>query len=149
MTLVTSLRIDTAIQPASYLCWLLYVSLAGIMIVLAWLASLALWQYLLIFIASAAVASYLVISRPTILHLSQPPLGQRMDKQWQLLIRTGHGDALWQADLISVNRYQWAMVFEFSIVEPYQRSLSMTIFRDQVSLEQWRELSILANINKS
>ncbi|WP_372863795.1 hypothetical protein [Psychrobacter sp.] len=148
MTLVTSLRIDTAIQAASYLRWLLYVSLAAIMIVLAWLASLAFWQYLLIFIVSAAVASYLAISRPTILHLSQPPLGQRMDKQWQLLMRTGRGDELWQAHLISVNRYQWAMVFEFSIVEPYQRSLSMTIFRDQVSLEQWRELSILANINK-
>ena len=148
MTLVTSLRIDTAIQPTSYLRWLLYVSLAAIMIVLAWLASLAFWQHLLIFIVSAAVASYLAISRPTILHLSQPPLGQRMDKQWQLLMRTGRGDELWQAHLISVNRYQWAMVFEFSIVEPYQRSLSMTIFRDQVSLEQWRELSILANINK-
>ncbi|MGP4863756.1 hypothetical protein ACTXGK_06120 [Psychrobacter sp. T6-5] len=148
MTLVTSLRIDTAIQPASYLRWLLYVSLAAIMIVLAWLASLAFWQYLLIFIVSAAVASYLAISRPTILHLSQPPLGQRMDKQWQLLMRTGRGDELWQAHLISVNRYQWVMVFEFSIVEPYQRSLSMTIFRDQVSHGEWRELSILANINK-
>lgn len=149
MTLVTSLRIDTAIQPASYLRWLLYVSLAAIMIVLAWLASLTFWQYLIILIVSAVVASYLAISRPKVLHLSQPPLGQRMDKQWQLLMRTGRGEELWQAHLISVNRYQWAMVFEFSIFEPYQRSLSMTIFRDQVSLEQWRELSILANINKS
>ena len=148
MTLVTSLRIDTAIQPASYLRGLLYVSLAAIMIVLTWLAPLAFWQYLLIFIVSAAVASYLSISRPSILHLSQPPLDQRMDKQWQLLIQTSRGDELWQAQLLSTHYYQWAINLEFNIVEPYQRPLSITIFRDQVSPEEWRTLSVLANINK-
>jgi hypothetical protein len=146
MTPVTSIRIDTAIQPTSHLRWLLYIGLTGILIVLAWLASLALWQYLLILIVSAAVASYLVISRPIPLHLSQPPLSQRIDSQWQLLIRTARGDELWQVQLLSVYRYQWAMSFDFRVVEPYQRPLSMTIFRDQVSPEQWRELSILANI---
>ncbi|MGE6441897.1 hypothetical protein ACQKC9_10080 [Psychrobacter sp. NPDC078409] len=148
MTLVTSLRIDTAIKPASYLRALLYVSLTGVMMILAWFASLALWQYLLIFIVSAAVASYLIISRPILLHISQPSLSQRVDKEWQLLIRTGRGDELWQAELVDINRYQWVMSIEFNIVEPYQKTFSTTIFRDQVNHEQWRQLNILANTSK-
>jgi len=148
MTLVTSLRIDTAIKPASYLRALLYVSLTGVMMILAWFASLTLWQYLLIFIVSAAVASYLIISRPILLHISQPSLSQRVDREWQLLIRTGRGDELWQAELIDINCYQWAMSVEFDIVEPYQRSFSTTIFRDQVNSDQWRQLNILANTSK-
>lgn len=148
MTLVTSLRIDTAIKPASYLRALLYVGLTGVMMILAWFASLTLWQYLLILIVSAAVASYLIISRPILLHISQPSLSQRVDKEWQLLIRTGRGDELWQAELVDINCYKWAMSIEFDIVEPYQRSFSTTIFRDQVNSEQWRQLNILANTSK-
>ena len=148
MTLVTSLRIDTAIKPASYLRALLYVGLTGVMMILAWFASLALWQYLLILIVSAVVVSYLIISRPILLHISQPSLSQRVDKEWQLLIRTGRGDELWQAELVDINCYKWAMSIEFDIVEPYQRSFSTTIFRDQVNSEQWRQLNILANTSK-
>lgn len=148
MTLVTSLRIDTAIKPASYLRALLYVGLTGVMMILAWFASLTLWQYLLILIVSAAVASYLIISRPILLHISQPSLSQRVDKEWQLLIRTGRGDELWQAELVDINCYKWAMSIEFDIVEPYQRTFSTTIFRDQVNSEQWRQLNILTNISK-
>ncbi|MFK3917050.1 hypothetical protein [Psychrobacter sp. NPDC078501] len=148
MTLVTSLRIDTAIKPASYLRALLYVGLTGVMMILAWFASLTLWQDLLILIFSAAVASYLIISRPILLHISQPEFSQRVDKEWQLLIRTGRGDELWQAELIDINCYQWAISIEFNIVEPYQRSFSTTIFRDQVNHEQWRQLNILANTSK-
>ena len=148
MTPVTSLRIDTAIMPASYLRALLYVGLTGVIMILAWFASLALWQYLLILIVSAAVASYLIISRPILLHISQPSLSQRVDKEWQLLIRTGRGDELWQAELVDINRYQWVMNVKFNIVEPYQRTLSTTIYRDQVNYEQWRQLNILANISK-
>lgn len=147
MTSVTSLRIDTTIQPASYLRLLLYIGLASVMIVLAWLASLALWQYVLILIVTAVVIGYLRFSRPIPLHISQPPLSQRTDKDWQLLIRTGRGDELWQAQLVAVHAYRWAISFEFTIVEPYQRSLSITVFRDQVGLEQWRELSVLANVS--
>ncbi|QOD12327.1 hypothetical protein IEE84_10645 [Psychrobacter sp. 28M-43] len=148
MTPVTSLRIDTAIKPASYVRALLYVGLTGVMMILAWFASLTLWQYLLILIVSAAVASYLIISRPILLHIGQPSLSQRDDKEWQLLIRTGRGDELWQAELVDINCYKWAMSIEFDIVEPYQRSFSTTIFRDQVNSEQWRQLNILTNISK-
>lgn len=116
------------------------------MILLAWLASLSLWQYVLILVISAAVISYLALSRPILLHLSQPPLSQRADQGWQLLMRTGRGDELWQAGLVAVYRYHWLMSFEFIVVEPYQRTLSVTIFRDQVSAEHWRELNVLANV---
>lgn len=146
MTLANSLRIDTAIQPASYLRLLLYSGLTAVTVVLAWLASLLLWQYVLILIVTAAVTIYLTLSRPILLHLSQPPLSQRIDQHWQLLLRTGRGDELWLAQLIAVSRYRWAISFEFNVIEPRLRSLSVTIFRDQVSPEQWRELNILARV---
>ncbi|HCT74441.1 MULTISPECIES: hypothetical protein [Psychrobacter] len=141
MTLANSLRIDTAIQPASYLRLLLYSGLTAVTVVLAWLASLLLWQYVLILIVTAAVTIYLTLSRPILLHLSQ-----RIDQHWQLLLRTGRGDELWLAQLIAVSRYRWAISFEFNVIEPRLRSLSVTIFRDQVSPEQWRELNILARV---
>lgn len=146
MTLANSLRIDMAIRPANYLRLLLYSGLTAVMVVLAWLASLLLWQYVLILIITAAVIIYLTLSRPILLHLSQPPLSHRIDQHWQLLLRTGRGDELWQAQLIAVSGYRWAISFEFNVIEPYQRSLSVTIFRDQVSPEQWRELNILARL---
>ena len=117
------------------------------MLILAWFASLALWQYVLVLIVAAAVTIYLALSRPIVLHLSQPPLNHRIDKHWQLLIRTGRGDELWQAQLIAVHGYRWVMSIEFIIVEPYKRPLSVIIFRDQVSANQWRELRILANVS--
>ena len=146
MTLANSLRIDTAIQPASYLRLLLYSGLTAVMVVLAWLASLLLWQYVLILIVTAAVTIYLTLSRPILLHLSQPSLSQRIDQHWQILLRTGRGDELWLAQLIAVSRYRWAISFEFNVIEPRLRSLSVTIFRDQVSPEQWRELNILTRV---
>lgn len=147
MTSITSLRIDTAIQPTSYLRFLLYGGLASIMGLLAWLAPLVLWQYVCLLIVTTAVTLYLALLRPIPLHVSQPPLSQRLDKDWQLLIRTSRGDELWQAQLVAVHDYRWAMGLEFIIVEPYSRSLSVTIFRDQVSAHQWRELGILANVS--
>lgn len=146
MTPTDTLRIDTAIKPVSSLRALLYVSLSSVLILLAWLAELALFQYVVILVIAVAVASYLMLSRPIVLHLSQPPLDQHANQGWQLLIRSSKGDALWQADLSAIQRYPWVISFEFTIVEPYQRSLSMVIFRDQVSHDQWRELSVLANV---
>lgn len=146
MTLATSLRIDTAIGPTSYLRLLLYSGLTCVMVLLAWIASLVLWQYVLVFIVATAVTVYLMLSRPIPLHLSQPPLSHRIDKHWQLLVRTGRGDELWQAELKAVHGYRWMMSIEFAIIEPYRRSLSVIIFRDQVSANQWRELCILANV---
>ncbi|AAZ19583.1 hypothetical protein Psyc_1735 [Psychrobacter arcticus 273-4] len=146
MTALTSLRIDTAIKPISYLYLLFSIAIASILIVLAALASLALWQYILILIISAVVIGYLALSRPILLHLSQPPLDKSLYQDWQLLIRTSRGDALWQAKLNTVSQSRWVICFDFNIIEPYQRRFSVAIFRDQVSPEQWRELTILANM---
>lgn len=141
-----SLRIDTAIETSSHLRTLLYIVLASSIGILAWLAELLLWQYVIVLVISAAVVSYLALSRPLLLHLSQPPLDKRVDQDWQLLMRTGRGDELWLAKLNSVHRYQWLISFEFMTVEPFIRPLTVTVYRDQVSLEEWRQLNILANI---
>ena len=95
------------------------------------------------------VVGYLALSRPIILHISQPPLSKDIYRDWQLLIRTGHGDALWQAQLKAVTQSRWVICFDFDIVEPYQRPLSIAIFRDQVNAEEWRKLTILANMTAS
>ena len=142
---LTSLRIDTPIKPASCLRLLFYMLLASVMVILAGLASLALWQYVLIFVVSVAVVSYLALSRPILLHLSQPPLDKSIYQHWQLLMRSSRGDALWQAQLTAVSNYQWVICFSFMIKEPYQRPLSVAVFRDQVSAEHWRQLTILAH----
>ena len=141
----TSLRIDTPIKPASYLRLLVYILLESVMVILAGLASLGLWQYVLIFVVSVAVVSYLALSRPILLHLSQPPLDKSVYRHWQLLMRSSRGDALWQAQLTAVSNYQWVICFSFIIKEPYQRPLSVAVFRDQVSAEHWRQLTILAH----
>ena len=140
----TSLRIDAPIQPASCLRLLFYMLLASVMVILTGLASLALWQYVLIFVVSVVV-SYLALSRPILMHLSQPPLDKSVYQHWQLLMRTSYGDALWQAQLTAVGNYQWVICFSFMIKEPYQRPLSVVVFRDQVSAEHWRQLTILAH----
>ena len=145
MTSLTSLRIDTPIKPTSSLRLIFYMALASAMLTLAGLASLALWQYVLILIVSVAVVSYLTLSRPILLHLSQPPLGKSVYQHWQLLMRTSRGDTLWQSELVAVSSCHWVIDFKFIILEPYQRHLSVAIFRDQVSAEQWRGLTILAN----
>ena len=146
MTALTSLRLDTAIKPMSYLQILFYIALSGSIILLAMLASLSLWQYVLILIISVAIIGYLALSRPIILHISQPPLGKDIYRDWQLMIRAGRGDALWQAQLKAVTQSRWVICFDFDIVEPYQRSLSIAIFRDQVNAEEWRKLTVLANM---
>lgn len=141
-----TLRIDTAIKYGSQLRALLYTGLAISIALLSWLAKLSLWQYALILLVSAAVIGYLALSRPILLHLSQPPLHNHLSKEWQLLMRTGRGDELWRAELNSVHRYQWLLNFEFVTTEPFKRSLSITIYRDQVSFDHWQQLNILATI---
>ena len=145
MISLTSLRIDAPIKPASYLRMLFYIVLASVMVILAGFASLALWQYVLIFVVTVAVVSYLALSRPILLHLSQLPLDKSVYRHWQLLMRSSRGDALWQAQLTAVSNYQWVICFSFMIKEPYQRPLSVVVFRDQVSAEHWRQLTILAH----
>ena len=143
---VSSPRIDTPIKPSSALRLCLVLVLAFIVILLALLAPLSVWQYGLLIVISALVISFAILSQPILLHLSQPPIHLRYDQQWQLLMRTGRGDELWRGHLVAVHRYTGLISFEFTVVEPYQRALSVTVFRDQVSVEHWRELNVLATV---
>lgn len=146
MTDAKSLRIDMPIKPSSRLRTALYASFITAMGLLAWLAQLSLAQYVLLLIVTAGVACYLALTRPILLHISQPPLQHRVDQHWQLLMRTSRDDALWQAHLSKLHRYPSCIHFEFSIIEPHQRALSVTIFRDQVTVQEWRQLNILATV---
>ena len=143
---MTTLRIDTAIKPASSLRLLLYGVLSSTILLLAWSAGLALWHYVIVLIVTALVVSYLALSRPILLHLSQPPLTSSFKQGWQLLMRSSRGDALWQADLIKVQRYQLLMHLQFKVLEPYHKRHSVTVYRDQMSPAQWQQLNVLATV---
>ena len=146
MTDKHSLRLDMPIKPSSHLRIALYAGLIAIMSLLVWLAQLSLAQNVLLLIISAGVACYLALTRPIILHLSQPPLSHQVDQHWQLLVRNSRGDALWHAHISKLHRYTFGIHIEFNIIEPYPRRLAITVFRDQVSAEDWRKLNILATI---
>lgn len=139
-----SLRIDTPVSLTSRMSTLIYISLVCVMSVLAWLAELSLWQYVLLLTIGVFVFGYVTLSKPILLHLTQPPVDQRVDRHWQLLLRTGRADELWQASLLSVHRYPLLIHLSFAVTTPYQRALTITIFHDQVSADQWRKLNMLA-----
>ncbi len=143
---MSALRVDAAVKVSSHWRLLLYVTLLGALVLLTWFAGLSLWQYVVILIMTALVISYLALSRPIVLHLSQPPLSQRLNQSWQLLMRTSRGDALWQAELITVQRYSLLIHLQFRVVEPYNKVLSVTVFRDQLSPLQWQALNVLATV---
>lgn len=143
------LRIDSPIKPNSGLRTLIYLLLATLFIGLAWLADLVLWQYVLLLIISALIIGYLSLSPPILLHISQPPLSLRIDKNWQLLMRTRFGDQLWQAQLQNMHSYGWLISFDFIITEPYQKQLTVNVFRDQVNIEAWRKLNVLATVTST
>ncbi len=143
---MSSLRIDTAIKPSSYLRLLWYAILASILIVLTLSAGLVLWHYVVILVVTVMIVSYLALSQPILLHLSQPPLSQPLKQGWQLLMRTSHGDGLWQAELVEVQIYHAFVNIRFMVVEPYKKTYTVTVFRDQVTIEQWRQFNILANV---
>ncbi len=143
---MSSLRIDIPINPSRSLRLLLYIVLASFLIMLAGLANLLLWQYVFILIVTALVIIYLALSRPILLHISQPPVSQPLNQGWQLLMRTSRSDDLWQAQLVEVHRYQALIYLRFKVVEPYHKLCSVTVFRDQVSHTQWQELAILATV---
>lgn len=143
---IATRRLDSAITPSSYVRAAAYSTFAGIFIILAWWADLLLWQYTLLLIVSGVAISYLALSKPILLHLSQPPLDLRLDEGWQILMRTAYGDQLWQASLISAQRHTLLVHLRFEVREPSQRPLSLTVFRDQVSREDWRRLNILAAV---
>lgn len=146
---MSSLRIDTPIKPTSHLRLLLYATLASVLLLLAWSANLSLWQYVFILIIAALVISYLALSQPILLHLSQPPLSSSFKQGWQLLVRSSRGDALWQADLIKIQRYQHLMHLQFKVVEPYHKIWSVTVYRDQMSCVHWQQLNVLATVTQA
>ncbi len=92
IALTAPLRIDAKVSAASRISMLLYSALTLIMLVLAWLAQLSLWQYVLMMTISVLAFGYVTLSKPIVLHLTQPPLDQRIDRHWQLLLRMGRGD---------------------------------------------------------
>lgn len=144
--LANPMRLDAPIMPSSRLRQLFYSGLLGLFLLLTWSAKLAIWQLGLVIAALFLIGGFIFLSKPTLLHLSQPPLHLNSRYDWQLLMATSRGDQLWQGDLVRVRATSWVVIADVRVIEPYQKSLTLTIFRDQVSAEDWRKLSILGQL---
>lgn len=140
------MRLDAPIIPSSRLRLLFYSGLLGLFLLLAWSVNLAIWQLGLVLLSLILIGGFIFLSKPTLLHLSQPPLHLNLHYDWQFLMATARGNQLWQGNLLRAQSYSWAVIVEVQVMEPYQKSLTVTIFRDQVSAEDWRKLSILGQI---
>lgn len=141
-----AMRLDAPIAIKSRLRNLFFGGLLGLFLWLTWSAGLAIWQLALVGLVLILVSGFTVLSKPALLHLSQPPLHRNACYDWQLLMATAHGEQLWQADLLRVRSYFWVVIADFRVVEPYQKSLTITIYRDQVLAEDWRKLSIVGQV---
>lgn len=140
------MRLDAPITLQSRFRLLFYAALLAIFLPIAWLAGLAIWQFGLVLLSVILISSFIFLSKPALLQLSQPPLHLNARQNWQLLMRTARGDQLWQGDLLRVRAYSWVVIAEVQVIEPYQRSLTFTIFRDQMTADDWRKLSILGQL---
>lgn len=139
-------RLDAAVFPSSRLQFIIVCSGIALFLLLSWSAKLSLWQFILVVAVSGLTFGYWWLSRPIVTQITQPPLHLNAHQGWQLMMATSRGDQLWHGELRQLRTYSWVVVADFAITEPYQRSLTLSIFRDQVAPEDWRRLIILSQL---
>ena len=139
----TCLRVDAAIHPSRYYRPVVTLGFLVVLWVLALLAGLLWWHYVLL-LAACAFTLYFLPSGLRIQHISQPPLNRPLTEHWQLLVQTSPRPIIWQAKLLSAQHYGKAVRLSFMCIEPKVRPLSLIIYVDQLSAADWYALSVLA-----
>lgn len=138
-----SLRVDAEIYPSRYYRPVMTLGFLLVLWLLALLAHLLWWQYVLLLIA-CVFALYFLQPGTRIQHISQPPLDRPLTDNWQLVVQTEPRPIIWQAKLLGAQHYGRAMRLRFMRVEPDVRPLSLILYADQVSAADWYALSVLA-----
>jgi len=141
-------RLDAAIHPTSRYLWLIYGGIFSILALIGYLSALPLWQTAIVLISSIVTVLVTRLSNIPLVHLTQPKLTQPLTAEWQLLMATAQGTALWRGNLLQVQDCGLAIVITFAIHHPLKRSLNRTIFRDQTSASAWHHLKVLAQLSQ-
>ncbi|WP_131667777.1 hypothetical protein [Psychrobacter pygoscelis] len=143
-----SLRLDAKIATRSSYRLFIYAIIAVWIALMAYLADLNYWQLaLLLFSAIVSIVGAWLTQLPVV-HISQPALTQSLFKDWQLMMSTSRGEALWRADLLSIQDYGPTVVLKFAVSHPQRRSISHALFRDQMTAQSWHQLKVIAQLIK-
>ena len=141
-----SLRIDAPIKPLSRYQVIISAAMMMIVAVLASLAHLTIGQYLALALMGVMTGGLIWLRYKPLIGLTQPELMRPLSAHWHLIIATTRGEALWHAELIQAQDYGLAVVLSFDVVHPTRRSLSCTIFCDQVTGQTWHQLKVLGQV---
>ncbi|WP_296404809.1 hypothetical protein [Psychrobacter sp.] len=102
---------------------------------LYWIFAIAIFAVLLIKITELK-------TKPQLVHLTGCNLDES-DAYWQLLYNQKSQTVLWQAHLISSQSFPHCIQLIFDTVQPLQKRENILIWKDQVTLDTWRELKVL------
>ena len=122
---------------SSYLQKLLYAGylVLGLLIALHWQMAIWLWAVVI-----GAIALTVVVLRSR--HTQVLALSETADGSWQLVIDGYNGDEIWQAQLDRLTQLPFVVVFEFWVVQPMPRALTVTVYFDQLDRHALRELKL-------
>ncbi|MBS9779283.1 MAG: hypothetical protein KGV51_01520 [Moraxellaceae bacterium] len=151
-----SWRIDSQIDTVSLWHRVFAVLWLSLLLLVMLVAQLAWWQWLIMLFVLGAVI-YLYYQRDfEIVHLTQPTGNSVKDiysSPWFVYACYDFDEEefedveCWQGYLTTSHVGRYLVVLAFDIVEPFQRSLSVPIWRDQVSNDDWRKLQTLSRLS--
>ena len=143
-----NLRLDAKIAIRSPYRRFIYTIIAVWIALMAYLADFNYWQLALLSLSAIVSIVGAWLTQLPIVHISQPALTRSLFKDWQLMMSTSRGEALWRADLLSIQDYGPTVVLKFAVSHPQQRSISHALFRDQMAPQSWHQLKVMAQLIK-
>lgn len=143
-----TLRLDAAIKPHSRYQWLIFGGIFTSLALIGYLSALPLWQAVIVLISSMVAVLVSRLIHIPLVHLTQPQLTQPLTADWQLLMATSQGRALWYGHLLQARDCGVAIVLTFAIYHPLKRCVTRAVFRDQTSAAAWHHLKVLAQLSK-
>lgn len=155
---VNSLRVEAEISTFSAMRLVIYSVSALLVFVIAALAGLRLWQWLLLAMACIAIFKLITmhLSYPRVAHVTQPRLDRGLKDDWLLLVepKRSASHQLWQAQLLRARDFGLLLVLEFRVKAfhgnvPKSKRVHLCIYQDQVTPQAWRQLKVLTNVVKS
>lgn len=143
-----TLRLDTVVAASSRYRRMIYIAIAICLGLLAYLANFNYWQFGLLMVSAILAIAAAWLTKLPLVRLTQPALTRSVYQDWLLMMSTTRGEALWRADLLSVQEYGVVIVLKFAVAHPQRRMISRAIFRDQVTPQAWHQLKVLAQLVK-
>lgn len=153
------IHIDTQLHASHYRVWLwagVTVAIAGMIGLLTLPISykVALWILLLACVVVSQLASQQLLAVSSLPAKRSNKSSHEFflsDTDWQIqcvqgyfLTPFGQTSDIYQAKLVSVTAMGRAVLVIFSLFEPFDKRLSVTVWQDQVDSDTWRQWQVLA-----